>query len=219
MFMIVVSLRTSAYDATHCPRSEDSVFDLYIRMAWPFGYDAIVLHGSSRATSFLQPPRCQSSCETGLPMTDGVFTSLNRDEIQTLIPHRPPFLWLDEVVELHETSLRAKTFINPQLDVFQGHYPAFPVLPGVIQCEAAFQAGAVLIARHFPPVAGQVPVVTRLNNVQFRRMVTPGQMLEIDVELMEKMANAYFLKAKVSVAGQVTVRLEFACALAQPENA
>ncbi|WP_437225555.1 3-hydroxyacyl-ACP dehydratase FabZ family protein [Planctomicrobium sp. SH661] len=151
-------------------------------------------------------------------MTEGNVKSLNRDEIQALIPHRPPFLWLDEVVELRETSLKARKFIDPQLDVFQGHYPAHPVLPGVLQCEAAFQAGAVLIASRFPPEPDQVPVVTRLNQVQFRRMVTPGQTIEMDVELTEKVANAYFLKAKVSVDGQVTVRLEFACALANPQG-
>jgi len=151
-------------------------------------------------------------------MAEPTILSLNRDEIQQLIPHRPPFLWLDEVTDLQEKSLRARTYIDPQLDLFQGHYPAFPVLPGVLQCEAAFQAGAVLIARHFPPQAGQIPVVTRLNQVQFRRMVRPGQTIDIEVELTEQMANAYFLKARVSVAGQVAVRLEFACALANPEE-
>jgi len=151
-------------------------------------------------------------------MTEPAPCTLNRDEIQQLIPHRPPFLWLDEVTECRETALRARMFIDPQLDVFQGHYPGFPVLPGVLQCEAAFQAGAVLIARQYPPSAGQVPVVTRLNQVQFRKMVRPGQTLEIDVGLVEKLSNAYFLKARVSVEGQTTVRLEFACALADPES-
>ncbi|WP_437187053.1 3-hydroxyacyl-ACP dehydratase FabZ family protein [Planctomicrobium sp. SH668] len=151
-------------------------------------------------------------------MTEHTPTSLDKQQIQELIPHRPPFLWLDEVVELHESSLKARKLIEPTLDVFQGHYPAFPVLPGVLQCEAAFQAGAVLIASRFPPAPGQVPVVTRLNQVQFRKMVTPGQTIDIEVELTEKVANAYFLKAKVSVDKQVTVRLEFACALADPSN-
>jgi len=151
-------------------------------------------------------------------MAEPSSSSLNRDEIQKLIPHRPPFLWLDEVTDLQEKSLRARTDIDPQLDLFQGHYPAFPVLPGVLQCEAAFQAGAVLIARRFPPQTGQVPVVTRLNQVQFRRMVRPGETMDIEVELTEQLANAYFLKARISVAGQLAVRLEFACTLANPEQ-
>jgi 3-hydroxyacyl-[acyl-carrier-protein] dehydratase len=139
---------------------------------------------------------------------------LDLKQIQELIPHRAPFLWLDEVTELAATKLHARKYIDPGLDVFQGHYPAFPVLPGVLQCEAAFQAGAVLIACTAPPAPGSVPVVTRLNQVQFRKMVRPGQTIDIDVELTETLANAFFLKAKVSVEGQVSVRLEFACAAA-----
>lgn len=143
--------------------------------------------------------------------------TLSRIEIEQLIPHRAPFLWLDEVTELTETKIVGRKLVPPDLDVFTGHYPAFPVLPGVLQCEAAFQAGAVLIAATSPPVDGQVPVVTRLNNVQFRKLVRPGDTLELEVELTEKLANAFFLKAKVSVSGKVTVRLEFGCALAAVE--
>ncbi|WP_437190755.1 3-hydroxyacyl-ACP dehydratase FabZ [Planctomicrobium sp. SH527] len=138
-------------------------------------------------------------------------------QIQQLIPHRAPFLWLDDVTELTPTRIVAHKHIPASLDVFQGHYPHFPVLPGVLQCEAAFQAGAVLIATQFPPADGQVPVVTRLNNVQFRKMVSPGQTLELEVELTEQLTNAFFLKGKVSVDGKVCVRLEFACALAAPQ--
>ncbi|SFI24431.1 3-hydroxyacyl-ACP dehydratase FabZ family protein [Planctomicrobium piriforme] len=149
-------------------------------------------------------------------MSDAAPRALNREQIQQLIPHRDPFLWLDEVVELTPERIHARKLIPADLDVFRGHYPQFPVLPGVLQCEAAFQAGAVLIAANFPPSEGQVPVVTRLNNVQFRKMVSPGQTLDIQIELAEKMSNAFFLKGKVSVGGQVTVRLEFACAAANP---
>ena len=135
-------------------------------------------------------------------------------DIQQRIPHRPPFLWIDEVVELDERHIRARKFLDPNLEIFQGHYPGFPVLPGVLQLEAAFQAGAILISTLEPPVAGQAPVVTRLNDTKFRRMVRPGETLDIEVELTERLANAFFLTAKVSVNGQVATRLEFACATA-----
>ena len=141
---------------------------------------------------------------------------MNAEEIQQLIPHRPPFLWLDEIVELDENTVRAKKFLDPDLPVFGGHYPGFPVLPGVLQCEACFQAAAVLIARSHPLAAGQVPVVTRQNNTRFRRLVRPGETLDIEVKLTEKLANAFFLTGKVSVDGQTTVRLEFACAATIP---
>lgn len=161
---------------------------------------------------------------------------LSLEEIKQFIPHRPPFLWLDEVTELTPTRIVAVKRVPEDLDLFRGHYPSFPVLPGVLQCEAAFQAGAVLIAqlmpkhedpgpsaesepsklgsRHSAPVDQRVPVVTRLNNVQFRRMVRPGETLTLEVELSEHLSNAYFLKGKISVDGQVCVRLEFACTAA-----
>lgn len=145
--------------------------------------------------------------------------SLTSEQIQEHIPHRPPFLWLDEVVEMDDQRIVARKKITADLDVFRGHYPGVPVLPGVLQCEAAFQAGAVLISTLMPLSDGQVPVVTRLNNVQFRRMVRPGETIEMKVELTEKVANAFFLKGTVSVDGKVTTRLEFACASAPAPTA
>ena len=150
-------------------------------------------------------------------MSNAPSSPLTRAEIEALIPHRPPFLWIDEVVECSARADRRDKFVSSDLDVFRGHYPEFPVLPGVLQCEAAFQAGAILIARTAPPAPGQVPVVTRVQNVQFRRLVRPGETLTLEVEITERLANAYFLKGKVTVDGQTSARLEFACAAtAQP---
>jgi 3-hydroxyacyl-[acyl-carrier-protein] dehydratase len=138
---------------------------------------------------------------------------LNSDEIQQIIPHRPPFLWVDEVVEQTDRTIHARKYVDPKLDVFAGHYPDFPVLPGVLQCEAAFQAGAILIARLAAVVGGQLPVVTRLNNVKFRRMVHPGETLDIHAEFVERLSTVYFLKSRTEVDGQTSCSLEFACTL------
>ena len=142
---------------------------------------------------------------------------MNLDEIKQCIPHRDPFLWIDEVVEITETTIHARKRIPEDLPLFAGHYPDYPVLPGVIQCEAAFQAGAILIARSGAVEAGKIPVVTRQNNTKFRNMVRPGETLDLHVELTEQLANAFFLKATVSSGGKTTVRLEFACAAADPQ--
>jgi len=144
------------------------------------------------------------------PSTAGTST-VNREEIQQHIPHRPPFLWLDEIVSLDETSIHARTSLPAELDVFRGHYPQFPVLPGVLQCEAAMQAAAVLISQIIDPAKGKVPVATRMNNVQFRRLVRPGEILDIEVTLTERLQDTFFLKGRVSVDSQVATRLEFAC--------
>ena len=140
--------------------------------------------------------------------------TMNQAEIQELIPHRDPFLWIDEVTEISDSKIVAIKSIADDLDVFRGHYPHFPILPGVLQLEAAFQAGAILIAKTQDVGEENVPVVTRVNNTKFRTRVRPGATLDIEVELTEKLSNAFFLTGKVSVGGKVTVRLEFACAAA-----
>ena len=148
---------------------------------------------------------------------------MNTDEIKACIPHRDPFLWLDEVTEISDTHIVARKVLSADLPVFQGHYPNFPVFPGVLQCEACFQAGAVLISRLVPTGTDDVPVVTRLNNVQFRKMIRPGETIELHVELTARLANACYLKGKVMVrdtitnATKVTARLEFVCAAAAIE--
>jgi 3-hydroxyacyl-[acyl-carrier-protein] dehydratase len=144
---------------------------------------------------------------------------LDTEAIKSCIPHRDPFLWVDEVVELTDSRIRARKFVDPTLDVFRGHYPNQPILPGVLLCEAAMQAGAILISKR-PEAAvadGQVPVATRINNVKFRQMVRPGDVLDIEVTLTERHANAYFLEGKVSVGDKVAMRFDFACSLATPE--
>ena len=140
------------------------------------------------------------------------------EEIQKRIPHRDPFLWLDEVTEITDTRIVARHFLSPALPLFAGHYPDFPVFPGVLQCEACFQAGAILISTLATPEDGQVPVVTRQDKTQFRKLIRPGDTMQIEAELTDQLANAFFLKGKVTVDGKVTARLEFACAMATVES-
>lgn len=144
-------------------------------------------------------------------------TALTLDQIRDAIPHRDPFLWIDEVVEITEQHIVARKVLSPDLDVFRGHYPHYPVLPGVLQCEACFQAGAILVSRLQSVGAGQVPVVTRVNNVKFRHMLRPGDVMELEVQLTERLQNTYFMTGKVSAGGRVAARLEFACTAATME--
>ena len=142
---------------------------------------------------------------------------MNLEDICQRIPHRDPFLWLDRITELSDSRIIAERFLSPDLPLFAGHYPDFPVFPGVLQCEACFQAGAILISETAKPQPGQVPVVTRQDKTQFRKLVRPGDTMQITADLTDQLANAFFLKGKVTVEGKVTARLEFACAMAAVE--
>jgi 3-hydroxyacyl-[acyl-carrier-protein] dehydratase len=110
---------------------------------------------------------------------------------------------------MDDRSIHAKTKVDPGFDLFRGHYPDFPVLPGVIQCEMAFQAAAVLISTLLETTEGKVPVVARLNNTKFRRMVRPGETVDIHVTVTDKVKKAFYMTGTVSVGSDVSTRLDF----------
>ena len=139
-------------------------------------------------------------------------------DIREAIPHRSPMLLVDEVVELGPERIVCRKQVRPDEFFLQGHYPGNPIVPGVILCEFAMQAGAILLYEHLAD-GGGIPVATRMNDVKFKRMVRPGDTIEADVTLIERVAAAFFLAGKVSVAGRLAARLNFACTLAPPDSA
>jgi len=141
---------------------------------------------------------------------------MSLEAIKAAIPHREPFLLLDEIVEQTDSRIVCRKRFSGEEFWYAGHYPDFPLTPGVLLCEAAMQAGAVLLAQFPVETPGGVPVATRMNNVKFRNMVRPGDTIEMDVELVDRMADAFFLKAAVTVGGKTAVTFDFACKLAQP---
>jgi 3-hydroxyacyl-[acyl-carrier-protein] dehydratase len=143
---------------------------------------------------------------------------MSLDAIKAAIPHREPFLLVDEVVEQTDKRIVCRKTFSGEEFWYRGHYPDFPLTPGVLLVEAGMQAGAVLLAKFAADASGGVPVATRINNVKFRHMVRPGDTIETQVELVERMADAFFLKAAVTVDGQTATTFDFACKLAVPKQ-
>ena len=148
-------------------------------------------------------------------------------QIQAAIPHRAPMLLIDEVVSQTDTTISCKKTFRDDEFFFQGHYPHQPIVPGVILCEVGMQAGAVLLADIIQAavgveignkLSGKVPVATRLNNVKFKRIVKPGDTVEVEVTLTDQVQVAYFLTAKVTVEGKLATRFDFACTIADPQT-
>lgn len=146
-------------------------------------------------------------------MRDGDDEKKKMEDITKLIPHRPPFLFVDRVVELSPNQIRTVKCFLPQESFFAGHYPGNPLVPGVILCEAIFQSGAILIASQIISLESGTPVLTRVKNAAFKRMVRPGEELDIQVSLADRIQNAIFLKGSARVNEQLAVRVEFTCAL------
>jgi len=150
---------------------------------------------------------------------------MSLEAIEAAIPHRPPFLLIDEVVEQSGDRIVCRKQFTGDEFWYQGHYPNYPLTPGVLLCEASMQAGAVLLAeitkqRESDAIAAGVPVATRMNNVQFRAMVHPGDQINIEVDLIERLSNVFFMRAKVTnlTAGRLAARLDFACTVTAPQE-
>lgn len=145
------------------------------------------------------------------------------EQIQSLIPHRHPMLLIDEIISLTSDNIVCQKTFHADEFFFQGHYPDQPIVPGIILCESAMQAGACLLSTKIAEdmtegMAGKVPVATRLNNVKFKHMVKPDDTIELTITLTDRVSTAFFLAAKVMVDGKLATRFDFACTLAAAQE-
>ncbi|HYG59206.1 MAG TPA: 3-hydroxyacyl-ACP dehydratase FabZ [Symbiobacteriaceae bacterium] len=109
---------------------------------------------------------------------------LDAKQIMAIIPHRPPILMVDRIVEM-EPGKRAVGLKNVSANepVFQGHYPGNPIFPGVLIIEAMAQTGAVALMSQ-PEYAGKVPLFAGIDEAKFKRPVLPGDQLRLEVEIV-----------------------------------
>ncbi len=137
------------------------------------------------------------------------------DEIFKAIPHREPFLFVDQVLERTDTLIRTRKKVDPEAGFFKGHFPDYPIMPGVLICEAVFQSGAILMSAKADNAERRVPVITRINKVKFKHGVFPGDVMEIVVEHKETVGPAHYMKGKVMVEDKIVSVLEFAVMLVE----
>jgi len=134
-----------------------------------------------------------------------------RAEIEAKIPHRAPFLFVDRIVESAEGRIVVSWTVREDSDFFRGHYPEQPVTPGVILSEHSFQAGALLVSNALDGFSEDdgVPVLTRIRDARFKRVVQPGATLETTVEVEDQLGPAWYMKATIRSEGAVCVKLRF----------
>ena len=134
---------------------------------------------------------------------------MSQPNLLDLIPNRPPYLWVDKVLFVDERAIHTRKFIDPRMELFSGHYPDYPVFPAALQCECAFQASAILVARLGVSTGDKIPVVARANQLKFKRIVRPGDVLDVHVLLEQRVKDAFFLKARILRNGETMTTLEF----------
>jgi 3-hydroxyacyl-[acyl-carrier-protein] dehydratase len=138
----------------------------------------------------------------------------DRAAIEALIPHRAPFLFVDRIGDRGADRIVCEWDVPSDLAAFRGHYPGHPVLPGVLISEFAFQSAACLFASGEDPTvhARAVPVLVRIEDARFRRIVRPGETLRAEIEVVERIGPARYCKGVVTCAGETVLRLRFTVA-------
>jgi 3-hydroxyacyl-[acyl-carrier-protein] dehydratase len=139
---------------------------------------------------------------------------LNIGELMKLLPHRYPMLLLDRVVEMVRTkrivAIKNVTINEP---FFSGHFPEYPIMPGVLIVEAMAQAGAALLFTEVPDRESKLLVFTGIERARFRRPVTPGDQLRIEVDVLAFRGTAGRLQGKAYVDGKVACEAVVTCRL------
>lgn len=141
--------------------------------------------------------------------------------VTELIPHRPPFLFVDELVNEGPGTLVARRTWRGEEDFYQGHYPGAPITPGVLLCEAVFQTGAcymALKARAGMLTQGEgVPLIAKISDVRFRSPVYPGDTILIEVKEKESLGGFTMMSGVIKKAdGTRILNVDFAVAWKTP---
>ena len=143
--------------------------------------------------------------------------SLDIQEICELLPHRYPMLMVDRILDLTEDSIigiKNVTFNEPH---FTGHFPGFPVMPGVMIIEAMAQVAGILVSKVAPHTRGKLMFLASVEEAKFRRPVMPGDQLRIEMKLSRLKMTVAKMHGVATVDGQVAAEASMMCKLTEPK--
>jgi len=148
-----------------------------------------------------------------------IMSLYNLEQIKEFLPHRYPFLFIDEVIECDNTeNIVAQKMISSDEFYFQGHFPGNPIMPGVIQVETIAQtAGILTIILARAKGLDALPLLTSVERTKFRKVVRPGDALRIEARLMRIWGMTGKFSGRILVEGKMTCETELMCAM-MPKN-
>jgi 3-hydroxyacyl-[acyl-carrier-protein] dehydratase len=140
-------------------------------------------------------------------------------EILEFLPHRYPFLLIDRITEF-EPAKRLVAIKNVTINepFFQGHFPGYPIMPGVLVVEAMAQAGGIIMLHELPDRNEKLVVFTGIERAKFRRPVTPGDQLKIEVEVLSFRPRAGRIQGRATVDGKLACEATLTCAVVTRER-
>ena len=135
---------------------------------------------------------------------------LNREVVQTYLPHRDPMLFIDNVLEADDTSIKARTHVNPDWGFFKGHFPNLPIMPGVLMIETVAQAGALIVCLQGGLRVDSFIAFAGVEEAKFRRTVRPGENMDIQAKILRHKRGYYKFQGYIDVNGERAVDVKFA---------
>ena len=138
---------------------------------------------------------------------------LDIQAIEKILPHRYPFLLIDRILELEDMRVVAIKNVSMNEPFFQGHFPAFPVMPGVLIIEAMAQAAAVLVLNRVEDRENKIVFFASITEAKFRRPVVPGDQLRIEVSFLKLKPSVAKVQGKATVDGQLVAEAEIVATL------